>query len=394
MQKKKGNNFLEINMKWVKIPAKAFNSEAEQQALAYQGTLTKPPGSLGKLEEIATHLAGLQGVLKPALDNVMIRVFAADHGVVEEGVSAFPQVVTGEMVQNFAAKGAAITVMADSLAANFVVINLGTVNELPELPSVKNDRIAAGTQNFCKQAAMTKTQLNAALSVGQAVAIDAIEHETQLFIGGEMGIGNTTSASALACVLLNQAASALVGRGTGVDDDGIIRKQSAVTRGLELHGFTPRLSDNEQVDALKALQCLGGFEIAGLVGSYIACAQVGVTVLVDGFISSVAALVALNINPSIRPWLFFAHQSAEAGHALVLKSMNAEALLSLNMRLGEASGAALAVPLMRMACQLHSNMATFESAGVSENDDGENSQNSENKTHSHHEDGSACKGSH
>ena len=360
-------------MKWLNIPAKAFNADAEQQALAHQGILTKPPGSLGQLEEIATHLAGLQGVLKPELDKVMIRVFAADHGVVEEGVSAFPQIVTGEMVKNFAAKGAAITVMAEALAANFGVVNLGTVNDLPELPSVQNERIAAGTQNFCQQSAMTQTQLSAALSAGQAVAIDAIEDKTQLFIGGEMGIGNTTSASALACALLNQPATALVGRGTGVDDEGIERKQSAVTRGLALHGFSAGASkkEKEAIDALKALQCLGGFEIAGLVGAYIACAQVGIAVLVDGFISSVAALVAVNINPSIRPWLFFAHQSAEAGHAIVLKSMNAEALLSLNMRLGEASGAALAVPLMRTACLLHSNMATFESAGVSQSNEGE-----------------------
>jgi len=379
-------------MKWVKIPAKAFNTEAEQQALAHQGKLTKPPGSLGQLEHIATQLAGLQGVLKPALDNVMIRVFAADHGVVDEGVSAFPQVVTGEMVKNFAAQGAAITVMAESLAANFGVINLGTVNELPELSSVQNDRIAGGTQNFCQKEAMTKAQLNAALSAGQTVAIDAIEHKTQLFIGGEMGIGNTTSASALACALLNQPASALVGRGTGVDDEGIQRKESAVTRGLALHGFSQRLNgslnediSDEDVDALKALQCLGGFEIAGLVGAYIACAQVGITVLVDGFISSVAALVAVNINPSIRPWFFFAHQSAEAGHALVLKSMNGDALLSLNMRLGEASGAALAVPLMRMACQLHSKMATFESAGVTDN-------KSEEESDSKGEEKSSCKG--
>ncbi|MFT6264698.1 MAG: nicotinate-nucleotide--dimethylbenzimidazole phosphoribosyltransferase [Oleiphilaceae bacterium] len=382
-------------MKWVKIPAKAFNTEAEHQALAHQGTLTKPPGSLGQLEHIATHLAGLQGVLKPELDKVMIRVFAADHGVVDEGVSAFPQVVTGEMVKNFAAKGAAITVIAESLAANFGVINLGTVNALPELPSVQDARIAGGTQNFCQQAAMTKAQLNAALSAGQTVAIDAIEHETQLFIGGEMGIGNTTSASALACALLTQPATALVGRGTGVDDDGIQRKQSVVTRGLALHGFTPVLSDGEPIDALKALQCLGGFEIAGLVGAYIACAQVGITVLVDGFISSVAALVAVTINPSIRPWLFFGHQSSEAGHALVLKSMNAEVLLSLNMRLGEASGAALAVPLMRMACQLHRKMATFESAGVSDGKrEGESDHEGkiDSNGHSHSQIKSSCEG--
>jgi len=379
-------------MKWVNIPAKAFNIKAEKQALVHQSMLTKPPGSLGQLEHIATRLAGLQGVLKPALDKVMIRVFAADHGVVDEGVSAFPQVVTGEMVKNFAAQGAAITVMAESLAANFGVINLGTVNELPELSSVQNDRIAAGTQNFCQQAAMTEAQLSAALSAGQAVAIDAIEHETQLFIGGEMGIGNTTSASALACTLLKEPASALVGRGTGVDDEGILRKQSVVTRGLALHGLNTDSNDDD-VDALKALRCLGGFEIAGLVGAYIACAQVGVTVLVDGFISSVAALVAVKINPSIRPWLLFAHESAEAGHVLVLESMNADALLSLNMRLGEASGAALAVPLMRMACQLHNKMATFESAGVTDNKrEGEGDSKSEEKGDTKGEEKNRCKG--
>jgi len=348
-------------MNWLNIPAKAFNKVSEQAALARQGQLTKPPGSLGQLEKIATRLAGLQGELKPSVDKVMIRVFAGDHGVVDEGVSAFPQVVTGEMVKNFAAQGAAITVVAESLQADFGVINLGTVNELPELPKVQNQRIAAGTQNFCKQTAMTEDQLSAALTAGQGVAVEAIANNVQLFIGGEMGIGNTTSASAIACALLNQSAAALVGRGTGVDDDGIQRKQSAVTRALELHEL-----NTNNVNTLKALQCLGGFEIAGLVGAYIACAQAGISILVDGFISSVAALVAVSINPTIRPWLFFGHQSAESGHALVLNKLDAQALLSLDMRLGEASGAALAVPLMQMACRLHSQMATFESAGVSE----------------------------
>jgi len=348
-------------MNWLNIPAKTFNKASEQAALARQGQLTKPPGSLGQLEEIATRLAGLQGELKPCVDKVMIRVFASDHGVVDEGVSAFPQVVTGEMVKNFSAQGAAITVVAASLQADFGVINLGTVNELPELPKVQNQRIAAGTQNFCKQMAMTEDQLSAALTAGQGVAVEAIANNVQLFIGGEMGIGNTTSASALACALLNQPAEELVGRGTGVDDEGIQRKQTAVARALELHEL-----NTNNVDALKALQCLGGFEIVGLVGAYIACAQAGISILVDGFISSVAALVAVSINPTIRPWLFFGHQSSESGHALVLNKLDAQALLSLDLRLGEASGAALAVPLMQMACRLHAQMATFESAGVSE----------------------------
>lgn len=351
-------------MKWLSLPAKPFNSEFEQLAMAHQAQLTKPPGSLGRMEQIATHLAGLQGMLNPSVDTIMIRVFAADHGIAEEGVSAFPQAVTGEMVKNFSEGGAAITVLAESLSADFGVINLGTVNALPELAKVSDYRIAAGTQNFCRHAAMSTQQLNNALSIGQEIAIDAMEKGIQLFIGGEMGIGNTTSASALACALLNKPAAALVGKGTGLDDAGIQRKRDVVIRAMALHGF--RSGDAENTDALECLRCLGGFEIVGLVGVYIACAQAGVTILVDGFISSVAALVAVKINPTIRPWLFFSHHSAETGHEHVLAALNAKPLLSFNMRLGEASGAAMAAPLMQMACRLHKQMATFEAAGVSD----------------------------
>jgi len=350
-------------MKWLKIQAKASNKAIEEQALAHQAELTKPPGSLGRLESIATEIAGLQGVKKPSLHQVMIRVFAADHGAVEEGISAFPQVVTGEMVKNFAAEGAAITVLASSLHADFGVINLGTVNELPELSKVQDQRIAPGTQNFCSQAAMSSEQLEQALVAGQAVVIDAMANAAQLFIGGEMGIGNTTSASALASAILNLPASDLIGRGTGVDDEGIKRKQHVVEQALKLHNLDNNSLD---VDIVECLRCVGGFEIAGLVGAYIASAQAGIVVLVDGFISSVAALVAVRINSSIRPWLYFSHQSAEAGHARVLEALEAEPLLALNMRLGEASGAAMAAPIMQMACRLHAQMATFESAGVSE----------------------------
>ena len=345
-------------MKWVNIPAKAFNPAAEQQALVHQGMLTKPPGSLGQLEQIATHLAGLQGVIKPALDNVMIRVFAADHGVVDEGVSAFPQVVTGEMVKNFAAQGAAITVMAESLDANFGVINLGTLNELPELPSVQNDRIAAGTYNFCQQAAMTEAQLSVALSAGQAVAIDAIEHKAQLFIGGEMGIGNTSSATAIACALLNRNALQLTGAGTGLDSQGIDKKAQIIQQALDTH--------QGQLDSpLRILQFVGGFEIASLTGAYLHCAQVGIPVLIDGFISSVAALVAQRINPDSRSWFLFSHRSAELGHQQILAALEAETILDIGMRLGEASGAAVVLPLIRLSCSLHNNMATFSDAAVS-----------------------------
>jgi len=350
-------------MEWLSAPAQMLNQEAECQALARQGQLTKPPGSLGRLEELATTLAGLQGKDIPQIDNIMIRVFAGDHGVVEEGVSAFPQAVTAEMVKNFSSGGAAISVLAETLEADFGVINLGTVLALPTLPNVQDSRVANGTRNFCKQAAMQEQELEQALLHGQLLGEAAAKKGMDLFIGGEMGIGNTTSASALACAILNQPASLLVGRGTGVDDAGIQRKQNAVERGLKLHNFTTEVSGQSSV--LEILRCLGGLEISGLVGAYISCAQQGVAVLVDGFISSVAALVAVKLNPSIRPWLFFSHRSAEAGHGIVLEAMNADALLQLDLRLGEASGAALAAPLLKTACQLHASMATFEQAGVS-----------------------------
>jgi nicotinate-nucleotide--dimethylbenzimidazole phosphoribosyltransferase len=346
-------------MQWLKDAAQASNEAVRNQAQARQGQLTKPPGSLGQLESLAVELAALQGLIKPSLDKVMIRVFAADHGVVEEGVSAFPQVVTGEMIKNFAAGGAAITVMARQLNANFGVVNLGTVNELPELPSVEHKRVAAGTRNFCLESAMTEQQLSSAVNAGAACAEEANKLGINLFIGGEMGIGNTTSASALAASLSDIPVEKLVGRGTGIDDEGIKRKAMAVGKALTVHN-----ADNDSAE--RALQNLGGFEIAGLVGAYIKCAQLGIVVLVDGFISSAAALVATRINPSIRPWLFFSHCSEEAGHKYILQLLEAKPLLNLGMRLGEASGAAVATPILQAACHLHSDMATFDEAGVSQ----------------------------
>lgn len=346
-------------MQWLNDAAQAINLEAQTAASTRQGQLTKPPGSLGQLESLAIKFAGLQGKEVPTIDKIMIRIFAADHGVVDEGVSAFPQIVTGEMVKNFAAGGAAITVLARQLNADFGVINLGTVNELAPLDSVTDQRITAGTANFCQQSAMSEEQLSQALEAGAQSASQAKELGIELFIGGEMGIGNTTSASALTAGLTDLPVEQLIGRGTGIDDEGIQRKLKAVQQSLDLH----KTSDTT---ARELLAKLGGFEIAGLVGAYIRCAQLGISVLVDGFISSAAALVATRINPSIRPWLFFSHCSEEAGHKHLLQTLEAEPLLSLGMRLGEASGAAVAAPLLQSACLLHAQMATFDQAGVSQ----------------------------
>lgn len=346
-------------MQWLNDAAQALNQEAQNAACERQGQLTKPPGSLGQLESLATKLASLQGKTLPSVDKVMIRIFAADHGIVDEDISAFPQVVTGEMVKNFAAGGAAITVLARQLKADFAVVNLGTVNQLPDLEGVSDQRIAAGTANFCHHSAMTQEQLSQALEAGAQTATQAKALGIELYIGGEMGIGNTTSASALTASLTSTPVEQLIGRGTGVDDEGIQRKINAVQQGLTRH-------KGESSTPADLLASLGGFEIAGLVGAYIRCAQLGITVLIDGFISSAAALVATRINPSIRPWLLFSHCSEEAGHKHLLQALDASPLLSLGMRLGEASGAAVAAPLLQTACQLHAHMATFDQAGVSQ----------------------------
>lgn len=341
---------------WFEQAAQADSQQHRQAALARQQQLTKPPGSLGVLESCAVQLAALQQCEAPAIDIIDIVIFAADHGIAEEGVSAFPQVVTGEMVKNFSSGGAAITVLARELGAKFQVVNVGTVNPLPELPQVLDRRLAAGTQNFNREPAMSAELCAQALAVGREV-VDAIAH-TDLFIGGEMGIGNTTTAAALVCALLNIAPSDMVGRGTGVDDNGVALKARVIANALQVHAA-------QLTTPFAILQTLGGFEIAALSGAYIRCAQRGIPVLVDGFICTAAALLALHLNPSLRPWLLFSHNSAERGHRLLIEYLDVRPLLNLDLRLGEGSGAAVAVPILRMACALHNGMASFASAGVS-----------------------------
>ncbi|WP_425480980.1 nicotinate-nucleotide--dimethylbenzimidazole phosphoribosyltransferase [Lysobacter enzymogenes] len=327
------------------------------QARARQAQLTKPPGSLGRLEDAAVRLAALQRTPQPSLQRVWISVFAADHGVAAEGVSAFPQAVTGEMLRNFAGGGAAIAVLARNLGASLDVVNLGTVNDPGAIKGVHRAIVAASTANFCEAAAMSAAQLEAALAAGAASVRAARDAGAQLFVGGEMGIANTTAAAALACALLQRAPAELTGAGTGLDAAGVARKIAVIERALALHAAAG--SDHER------LRRLGGFEIAALAGAYVACAQSGIPVLVDGFICTVAALAAQRLNPGCGEWLLYAHRSHERGHAAVLDALHAQPLLDLGLRLGEGSGAAVAVPLLRLACDLHNGMATFAQAGVS-----------------------------
>jgi len=345
-------------VQWLDLPIAPINADAREQATEKQSQLTKPAGSLGLLETVAIQLAGLQSSLKPTIDKVQITVFAADHGIVSEGISAFPQAVTAEMIRNFSRGGAAISVLANENNAKLTVVNVGTVGELEALTHVQDARIAAGTHNFAQQAAMSAEQCHQAMMIGRQIAQQAKETSMDLFIGGEMGIGNTTAATAIASALLNIPAEQLAGPGTGLNVEQVSHKASVITAAIKKH-------KNYIHTPLDTLQYLGGFEIAALVGCYLHCAKIGLPVLIDGFITSVAALVAQRIQPDSKHWFLFSHQSAEPGHQAILSELEATPLLDINMRLGEASGAAVSLPLIKLSCSLHNNMATFAEAAVS-----------------------------
>ncbi len=328
-----------------------------KKAIDRQKILTKPSGSLGVLEDIAVRFAAIQKTEQPLIDKVWVSVFAADHGIADESVSAFPQSVTAEMVKNFINTGAAVNVLCNYVKAQFEVIDVGLLKAVNE-PGIIVARAGNATENFAKQAAMTEVQMQIALTAGKSAVQRAIKQQVQLFIGGEMGITNTTSASAIAVALTGINAEQLTGSGTGLTDDEVQRKAKIIQDAVKLH---QKFLEN----ALKILQYLGGFEIAALVGAYIYAAQKGLPVLVDGFISSVAALLAVKLNPKTNVWFFYAHCSQEKGHQRVLEQLKARPLLDLNMRLGEGSGAVTAIPLLQMACKLHNEMATFKQAGIS-----------------------------
>jgi len=345
-------------MNWLEKPIAEISEAAIQEASDRQLQLTKPPGSLGKLEELAIMFSAIQKTQQPTIENVHISIFAADHGIADENVSAFPQVVTTEMIKNFSRGGAAISVLAKELNANLEVIDLGTVVEAGNLDGVISARIAPGTANFANQAAMTQEQLDKAFTVGEAAVQRAVDAGAHVFIGGDMGIANTTSATALACVYLDKAPADLAGAGTGLDEQGVLHKAKVIERALSVH-------EASLLDEVEVLRFFGGFEIAALTGACISAAQKGLPVIIDGFIATAAALAAIKIKPGCDAWFIYAHQSREQGHRLILEALNADPLVNLNMRLGEASGAAVVIPLLRQACALHANMATFAEAGVS-----------------------------
>jgi nicotinate-nucleotide--dimethylbenzimidazole phosphoribosyltransferase len=344
-------------MNWIDASCTPLSGAFKEHAMARQNQLTKPPGSLGVLEDIAIRLADLQQTDQPRANNISIAVFAADHGVAVEGVSAFPQEVTVQMVMNFLQGGAAISVLAKQLDANLEVIDVGILTPLTKREGLVIHRAGEGTANIANESAMTHQQLEVALTAGYDAVERAINKDADVFIAGEMGIANTTSAAALYCALLGLTPEQATGAGTGLDSSGIKHKIDIVKRIIKIH-------QDCKGNTLEWLRCAGGFEIVAMTGSYIRAAQCRLPVLVDGFISSVAALCAVRIQPEVNTSLFFSHVSAEQGHRVVLETLKQKPLLDLGMRLGEGSGAAVAATLLRSACTLHNQMATFDEAAV------------------------------
>jgi nicotinate-nucleotide--dimethylbenzimidazole phosphoribosyltransferase len=325
-------------------------------------TKTKPPGSLGRLESLALQIGLIQRTTRPALHRPLMIVFAADHGIAAEGVSPYPQAVTAQMVLNFIAGGAAINAFSGVAGVALEVVNAGVATPLPAHEQLIDLSIARGTRNFAHEPAMTRDQALAALQAGAARVRHHAALGTNLIGFGEMGIANTSAAACLMSRLCGVPIDACVGRGTGLDDAGLARKREILAAALARHAA---------VDApLEVLASFGGFEIAMIAGACLAAAHARMTILIDGFIATAALLVAAAFEPAVREYCVFAHASNEAGHRRMLEHLHAEPLLALDLRLGEGTGAALAVPLVRAAVAFVNEMASFEAAGVANRDQG------------------------
>ncbi len=321
-------------------------------------TKTKPLGALGRLEDLALQIGLVRQTLSPALARPHIVVFAGDHGAAKAGISAYPQDVTWQMVENFLAGGAAINVFARTNGIGLTVVDAGVAHDFSVRPNLVDAKIAAGTANYLEGAAMTAAQRDTAMARGADLVKTLAAEGCQAVGFGEMGIGNTAAAALITHCLTGAALADCVGRGTGLDDAGLARKHTLLGQALARY-------DGPRDEALAVLARFGGFEIAMMAGAMLAAAQAGMVVLVDGFICGAAALVATRLAPAFLDYAVFCHASAEPGHKLQLAAMNARPLLDLGMRLGEGTGAAVAWPLLVAACAFVNEMASFESAGVS-----------------------------
>lgn len=329
-------------------------NDLEAQLRRAIDTKTKPLGSLGVVEDLALQIGLLQGTLQPQMDACLLCVFVADHGVAANGVSAFPQAVTQQMLANLVAGGAASTVFAKTVGVEALVVDAGVAAPASDHPNILNRRIAAGTQDFLSGPAMTTQQRGQALTHGQAIAAG---YDGPAMCFGEMGIGNTSSAALLAHKITGVPLSALTGRGTGVDDAGLAAKKAILAKAANRTASTLSAED--------ALAEYGGFEIAMMAGAMIGAAKASKLVLVDGFIATSAALVARALEPACAKAFVYTHVSADSGHPFLLEALGAKPLLNMNMRLGEGTGALLAWPIIQCAAAMLRDMASFDSAGVS-----------------------------
>jgi nicotinate-nucleotide--dimethylbenzimidazole phosphoribosyltransferase len=339
------------------MPVPPLDQKALAQAEARQARLTKPAGSLGRLEELSIRLAGMTGRLDPPLRDAVVFTLAADHGVAAEGVSAYPREVTAQMVLNFLRGGAAINVLAREVGARVVVADIGVDADLPAHPDLHAIKVRRGTDSITRGPAMRREEAEQAIDAGRALVRG---QELDVALTGDMGIGNTTASAAVICALTGLDPREVVGRGTGVDDAGLERKTSAVSRALEVN------ARSIAAGPLETLAAVGGLEIAGLSGVILESAERRKPVIIDGFISGASALVAAAVEPGVTGYLIASHRSKERGHGAVLERLGLHPLLDLDLRLGEGTGAALALPIVRAAVRLLNEMATFDEAGVSD----------------------------
>lgn len=335
------------------------NKEIGRQVSEYINTLTKPIGSLGRLEEVAINLAQMKNEPFPSVTPPGVLVFAADHGITSEGVSAYPQTVTEQMVWNFLNGGAAINVFSRQIGAILKIIDIGVANDI-EHESLLNQKIRYGTGNFYHEDAMSRQEAEQAIDVGYNQALQIIQEGAQCLILGEMGIGNTTSSSAILAVLSGKDISLLVGRGTGISDAAFIHKTAIIKQALIRRNPNP----NDPIDILAKV---GGLEIAAMTGAMLAAASKRVPILVDGFICTIAALVAKLISPHVKDYMIVTHQSIEPGHKIALSQLGKKPIIDLGLRLGEGTGAAISFPMIQSATLMLKEMATFQSAGISTN---------------------------
>ncbi len=344
-----------------------LDARAMTEARARQDRLTKPRGALGRLEDLSVQLAGITGVCPPPVPApAAVAVFAADHGVVAEGVTPWPQEVTAQMVANFVSGGAAINVLARSVGATVTVVDVGLATPLPPAcdgaPGLLRHPLGPGTANIAVASAMDLAVCHAALDLGAQLAAELTAGGARALVTGDMGIGNTTSAAALVAALTGRAPGEVTGRGTGVDDAGLARKTAVVERALARH------AEAVAAGPIETLAALGGYETAALVGFIVAGAAAGVPVLVDGLIADAALLIAERLAPGVAARCIAGHRSVEPGAGAVLEELGLVPVLDLDLRLGEGSGACLAIPIVEAAARVLGEMATFDAAGVTDKD--------------------------